>query len=145
MERRRFLRSAGLGMAGLATGACSPPAGARTNFNPRSDAIRPAGFAYCESPLDVAECLSFVRRYGMPVTPRCGGHSYTGASLVSGLVIDVSPVSSVRADASSNVATIGAGARLVDVYDRLGGEGLTIQAGSCPPVGLSGLPRGGGV
>lgn len=118
---------------------------ARTNFNPRFDAVHPAGIAYCEGPHDVAECLSFVRRYGLPVTPRCGGHSYTGASLVSGLVIDVSPMSTVRADASSNMATIGAGARLVDVYDRLGGEGVTIPAGSCPTVGISGLTLGGGV
>ncbi|MDN3355749.1 FAD-binding oxidoreductase [Actinomadura sp. DC4] len=183
MERRRFLRSAGLSMAGLATAATacrstgvngssrvspSPTAAAwsalggslagrlvrpdsgeyavaRTNFNPRFDGIRPAGIAYCENPSDVAECLSFVRRYGLPVTPRCGGHSYTGASLVNGLVIDVSPMSSVRADASSNTATIGAGARLVDVYDRLGGEGVSIPAGSCPTVGISGLTLGGGV
>jgi FAD/FMN-containing dehydrogenase len=185
LDRRRFLRAAGLGVAGLATGACASPgesgtakapsrvsgtptaaawsalggslagrlvrpddgeyAVARTNFNPRFDQIHPAGIAYCESAHDVAECLDFVRRHGLPVTPRCGGHSYTGASLVSGLVIDVSPMSSVRADAASKTATIGAGARLVDVYARLGGEGVSIPAGSCPTVGISGLTLGGGV
>ncbi|GAB3990092.1 FAD-binding oxidoreductase [Actinoallomurus acanthiterrae] len=118
---------------------------ARKNFNPRFDTIRPAGIAYCESPHDVAECLNFVRRYGLPVAPRCGGHSYTGASLSTGLVIDVSPMSSIRVDAPSGTATIGAGARLVDVYDRLGTAGVSVPAGSCPTVGISGLTLGGGV
>jgi FAD/FMN-containing dehydrogenase len=118
---------------------------ARLNFNPRFDTVHPAGIAYCESPHDVAECLGFVRRFGLPVTPRCGGHSYTGASLVPGLVIDVSPMASTRVDAPSGTATIGAGARLVDVYDRLCAAGVAIPAGSCPTVGISGLTLGGGV
>ncbi|MCO6005543.1 FAD-binding oxidoreductase [Actinoallomurus purpureus] len=118
---------------------------ARKNFNPRFDMIRPAGIAYCESPHDVAECLNFVRRYGLSVTPRCGGHSYTGASLGAGLVIDVSPMSSIRVDSPSGTATIGAGSRLVDVYDRLTSAGVSIPAGSCPTVGISGLTLGGGL
>ncbi|GAA4489923.1 FAD-binding oxidoreductase [Actinoallomurus oryzae] len=120
-------------------------AAARKNFNPRFDTIRPSGIAYCENPHDVAECVNFVRRHGLPVAPRCGGHSYTGASLVEGLVIDVSPMSSIRADTSSGTARIGAGARLVDVYDRLAAQGVAIPAGSCPTVGISGLTLGGGV
>jgi FAD/FMN-containing dehydrogenase len=107
--------------------------------------IKPAGIAYCASPRDVAECLNFVRRYGLPVTPRCGGHSYVGASLGTGLVIDVSPMSSIRVDTPSGAATIGAGARLADVYSRLTAAGVAIPAGSCPTVGISGLTLGGGI
>ncbi|MEV5754652.1 FAD-dependent oxidoreductase [Actinoallomurus sp. NPDC052308] len=118
---------------------------ARRNFNPRFDTVRPAGIAYCENPHDVSECLNFVRRFGLPVTPRCGGHSYTGASLVPGLVIDVSPMSAIRADAPSETATIGAGARLIDVYDKLSAADVSIPAGSCPTVGISGLTLGGGI
>jgi FAD/FMN-containing dehydrogenase len=43
------------------------------------------------------------------------------------------------------IATIGAGARLIDVYGGLAPLGLTIPAGSCPTVGIAGLALGGGV
>ena len=42
-------------------------------------------------------------------------------------------------------ATIGAGARLIDVYAALAGHGRAIPAGSCPTVGIGGLALGGGV
>src|SRR5690606_38777438 len=46
---------------------------------------------------------------------------------------------------SGDTATIGAGAKLIDVYDQLSGRGSTVPAGSCPTVGISGLALGGGV
>jgi FAD/FMN-containing dehydrogenase len=58
-------------------------------------------------------------------------------------VIDVSPLSEVSV--SGGVATIGAGARLGDVYDSLSPHALTIPAGSCPSVGIAGLMLGGGL
>ena len=42
-------------------------------------------------------------------------------------------------------ATVGAGARLIDVYDRLWQKRRTIPAGSCPSVGVGGLALGGGI
>jgi FAD/FMN-containing dehydrogenase len=46
---------------------------------------------------------------------------------------------------ATRIATIGAGARLIDVYARLWAHGLTIPAGTCPTVGIAGLALGGGV
>ena len=45
----------------------------------------------------------------------------------------------------AQTASIGAGARLIDVYARLASGGATIPAGSCPTVGVGGLALGGGV
>ena len=42
------------------------------------------------------------------------------------------------------VATIGAGARLGDVYDSLSPHALTIPAGSCPSIGIAGPTLGAG-
>jgi FAD/FMN-containing dehydrogenase len=42
-------------------------------------------------------------------------------------------------------AVVGAGARLIDVYDRLARHGRTVPGGSCPTVGIAGLALGGGV
>jgi FAD/FMN-containing dehydrogenase len=46
---------------------------------------------------------------------------------------------------SGGVATVGAGARLGDVYEALDEHDLTIPAGSCPSVGIAGLVLGGGL
>lgn len=116
---------------------------ARKLFNPRFDGVRPAGIAYCARPEDVRSCLDFARRYKVPVAVRSGGHSYAGWSSGPGLIVDVQKMASVSL--SGTTATIGAGAKLIDVYDRLTARGRTVPAGSCPTVGVSGLALGGGI
>ena len=117
---------------------------ARLLFNPRFDGERPAGIAFCENPSDVAESLAFVRRFGVAVTPRSGGHSYAGLSGGPGLVVDVTRMSSVT-DVGSGTARVGAGTRLVDLYAGLDAHGVTVPGGSCPTVGVAGLVLGGGI
>jgi FAD/FMN-containing dehydrogenase len=116
---------------------------AKRLFDPRFDSIRPAGVAYCRNPGDVATCLAFVRKFGVPVAARCGGHSYAGWSSTSGLVIDVTRMAGVNV--SGGTATVGAGTRLIDFYDRLAAHGRAVPGGSCPTVGIAGLTLGGGV
>ncbi|MGW8376992.1 FAD-binding oxidoreductase [Streptomyces sp. ODS28] len=113
-------------------------------FNPRFDGVRPAGVAYCAGSQDVKECLAFARRHGIPVAIRSGGHSYAGWSTGQGMVIDVQKMAWVKQNGKQG-ASIGAGAKLIDVYDGLARHGRTIPAGSCPSVGVSGLTLGGGV
>ncbi|MEY9876096.1 FAD/FMN-containing dehydrogenase [Streptacidiphilus sp. MAP12-33] len=113
-------------------------------FQPRFDTVRPAAVAYAASAHDVATCLAFARSAGVPIVARNGGHSYAGWSSVSnGLVVDVGRMNTVRSGGAT--ASIGAGARLIDVYTGLAASGRTIPAGSCPSVGVSGLTLGGGV
>jgi FAD/FMN-containing dehydrogenase len=117
---------------------------ARRLFDPRFDSISPAGIAYCKSPDDVATCLAFVRKFKIPVSARCGGHSYAGYSTNSGgLVVDVSRMAGVGF--SGTTATVAAGTRLVDLYNSLAARGRAIPGGSCPTVGISGLTLGGGI
>ncbi|MBG6134540.1 FAD-binding oxidoreductase [Longispora fulva] len=116
----------------------------RLLFDPRFDASRPAGIAYCAGPADVAECLRFARLSGVPVTPRSGGHSFAGYSTGPGLVIDVTRMNTVS-DVGSGRARVGAGTRLVDLYTALDGHGVTVPGGSCPTVGVAGLALGGGI
>ncbi|NUP00823.1 MAG: FAD-dependent oxidoreductase, partial [Nonomuraea sp.] len=105
---------------------------ARRLRNPAYDRIRPGGVAYCANAGDVSTCLAFARTTGVPVTVRSGGHSYAGWSTGTGLVIDVSRMNKV--DYTAGRATVGAGAKLIDVYDRLARHGVSIPAGSCPTV-----------
>ena len=112
-------------------------------FDPRFDTLHPAGIAYCRNPHDVATCLAFVRKFGVPVAARCGGHSYAGWSSTSGLIIDVTRMSGVNVNGST--ATVGAGTRLIDFYNGLAAHGRAVPGGSCPTVGIAGLTLGGGI
>ncbi|MEU8674366.1 FAD-binding oxidoreductase [Streptomyces sp. NPDC048560] len=115
-------------------------ASARQLYNTRFDALKPAAVAYVRHEDDVRECLAFARSARVPVAIRSGGHSYAGWSSGNGkLVIDVSAIARVDAN-----GTIGAGAKLIDVYRGLAGHGRTVPGGSCPTVGISGLTLGGG-
>lgn len=133
---------------GLAGGLVRPGdadyTAARQLYNTRFDALRPAAIAYVAGTPDITEALAFARRFSIPVSIRNGGHSYAGWSSGNGrLVIDVSRLRSVRTPSASS-AVIGAGAKLIDVYTSLAAHGVTIPAGSCPTVGVSGLTLGGG-
>jgi FAD/FMN-containing dehydrogenase len=118
---------------------------ARLLFDPRFDYLRPAGVAYCATPADVALCLSFVRRFALPVAARSGGHSYGGWSGTPGLVVDVTPMNSCQLGPGGQSVTVGAGTHLIDLYHKLAGHGLAVPGGSCPTVGVAGLTLGGGV
>ncbi|MER7397215.1 FAD-binding oxidoreductase [Streptomyces sp. NPDC000151] len=117
---------------------------ARRLYNTRYDTLKPAAVAYVKHAADIAECLSFARKHGTPVAIRNGGHSYAGwSSGDNRLIVDVSALSKVSAP-SGGTTRIGAGAKLIDVYEGLGKHGVTVPGGSCPTVGISGLTLGGG-
>ncbi len=102
--------------------------------------LRAAGAA------DVKQAILWARRHGIRIRARSGGHSYAGYSTVAnGLVIDLSALDRIAVNRSTQRATVGAGALLIDVYARLAKAGATIPAGSCPTVGVGGLALGGGV
>ncbi|MEV6796191.1 FAD-binding oxidoreductase [Streptomyces sp. NPDC051320] len=113
---------------------------ARQLYNTRFDNLKPAAVAYVADEADIRECLAYAQAHHVPVSIRNGGHSYAGWSSGNGhLVIDVSKLSHISAD-----GTIGAGAKLVDVYETLGRSSRSLPGGSCPTVGISGLTLGGG-
>jgi FAD/FMN-containing dehydrogenase len=118
---------------------------ARRLYSTRYDAVMPLAVAYCENASDVAKAIRWSTKHGVRIAARSGGHSYGGYSTGGGLVVDVSRLRGVAVSPDRKTATIGAGAQLIDVYDRLWVERRTIPAGSCPTVGVAGLALGGGV
>jgi FAD/FMN-containing dehydrogenase len=117
---------------------------ARLLFNTRFDAVKPRAVVFCESLADVQKTVRWARRHKIRIVPRSGGHSYGGYSTTPGVIVDVSRLNRVSLDAGRR-AVIGAGARLIDVYDELWQHGVTVPAGSCPTVGIAGLALGGGI
>ena len=112
-------------------------------FNARFRDVRPSAIVSCASSHDVAEAISFARRHGLELATRAGGHSFAGHSSTRGVLVDVPPMRSVTV--AGGVATVGAGARLGEVYEALQDHDLTIPGGTCPPVGVAGLTLGGGL
>ncbi|MFG1816878.1 FAD-binding oxidoreductase [Kribbella sp. NPDC049174] len=116
---------------------------ARRPAMPRYGEIRPAAIARCSSAADVVEVLAEARRTGVPVVPRSGGHCFAGRSSTTGIVLDVSPLTSV--EVTDGVLCAGAGIRLNELYDALDAAGVTIPGGCGPTVGIVGLTLGGGI
>jgi len=111
--------------------------------NLRYAAVRPLAIAQPLDARDVAAVVRWAERTGVPIVARSGGHSYAGYSTTRGVVVDLARMAGVRVDGRGR-ATVGAGARLGNVYAALGRRGLAIPAGSCPSVGIGGLTLGGG-
>ncbi len=107
--------------------------------------IRPAAIARCSSTSDVIEALAYARSTNLPLTPRGGGHCFAARSSTTGLMLDLSALSTITVEPAGALATIGAGARLASVYRGLHEYGLTIPAGCGPTVGIAGLTLGGGL
>ena len=105
-------------------------------FNARFHDVRSAAIVSCRSPQDVGEAIAFAGRHGLQIATRAGGHSFAAHSSTQGVLIDVTPMLSVTV--AGGVATVGAGARLGEVYEALQAHDLAIPGGTCPPVGWRG-------
>jgi FAD/FMN-containing dehydrogenase len=114
-----------------------PAANTRTQLSP---ALR----AVCKTEHAVAVMVDWVRTNGLSFAVRCGGHSYEGFSQSSDVVIDLRGLAAIAVDKAAGTVTVGAGADLFQIYQALAAQGLALQAGSCPTVGISGHILGGG-
>jgi FAD/FMN-containing dehydrogenase len=116
---------------------------ARRSQIARFDGVRPHAVVRCRVPEDVAQALAFAQAEGLHIALRSGGHCFAGRSSTTGIVIDVSGMDEVSV--GDDTVTVGAGARLADVYDALAAHDRTIAAGCGPTVGIAGLTLGGGI
>jgi FAD/FMN-containing dehydrogenase len=132
---------------GAVIGRTSPAyARAHASFNERFDGVKPLAVLRAADAADVRQAILWARKHDIRIRARSGGHSYAGYSTVEdGLVIDLGALDGIAVQRPAQTASIGAGARLIDVYARLASRGATIPAGSCPTVGVGGLTLGGGV
>src|SRR5687768_15096423 len=74
---------------------------------------RPALIARCASAADVAAAVRHARERDLEIGVKCGGHSVLGLSVpADGMMIDLSPMDSVRVDPGTRRATVGGGALL---------------------------------
>jgi FAD/FMN-containing dehydrogenase len=114
-----------------------PAANTRTQLSP---ALR----AVCKTEHAVAVMIDWVQSHQLSFAVRCGGHSYEGFSQSTDVVIDLRGMAGINVDTNANLVTAGSGASLYHIYQAVAAQGLALQAGSCPTVGISGHILGGG-
>jgi hypothetical protein len=106
---------------------------------------RPAIIARCAGAADVSRSVNFARAHSLLVAVRGGGHSISGQSACDGgLMIDLSPMRSVRVDPLARRAFVGAGSLLGDLDRESAAFGLVTTAGTVSHTGAAGLTLGGG-
>lgn len=117
---------------------------ARQNYNGRFNKF-PKIIVYCKVTQDVVNAILWVRKNRLPFRIRGGGHSYEAFSLVDGgIVIDVSGLLNLQINKENRTMQVGAGHRLLPLYEKLWDQGMVIPGGTCPSVCVSGLTLGGG-
>ena len=105
----------------------------------------PAAIARCQTVEDIRRSLAWAQSNGVPFVVRSGGHSYSGFSTTSGLMIDISGMRGGTGDLVDGRVTVGPGARNITVYDKLEPLSRTVTHGRCENVGVAGLTMGGGI
>jgi len=107
---------------------------------------RPAAIVRVADATDIARTLAFARERGLPISVRSGGHSVTGASVVTdGVVIDVRDLTSIEVDVPGKTSWAGSGLTAVAFSKAVGEHGLAVGFGDTGSVGLGGITLGGGV
>lgn len=122
---------------------------ARRPVNAAYHEVRPRLVVRCRSVSDVVSVVRHATRTGERVALRGGGHCFAGRSSTEGILLDLSGLDGISVSGSvsglDEIAAIGAGARLAQVYSTLHDYGRTLPAGCGPTVGIAGLTLGGGI
>ena len=113
------------------------------SFNLRTTS-RPLAIIQCLTPNGASLGVKWARRHEVPHCAHAGGHSYEGFSSCPGLMIDVRKMNGIIVDLANQIARLGAGCLLGDIAVALFQHKLALPAGSCRPVGVTGLALGGG-
>lgn len=106
---------------------------------------RPAVILRCAGVADVRLAVNFARENGLVVAVRGGGHNIAGTGVCEGgMMIDLSPMKSVRVDPAGARAFVEPGALLSDVDHETQAFGLALPLGINSTTGVAGLTLGGG-
>ncbi|MDE3800814.1 FAD-binding oxidoreductase [Sinorhizobium meliloti] len=117
---------------------------ARTIWNGMIDR-RPGLIVQCAGAADVVNAVRFAAENQLLVAVRGGGHNIAGNAVCDGgMVIDLTPMKSVRVDATTKTAWVEPGATLADLDMETQAFRLALPTGINSTTGIAGLTLGGG-
>ncbi|MCO8146769.1 FAD-binding oxidoreductase [Rhodovulum tesquicola] len=94
---------------------------------------------------DVAEAVRFAARNGLTVSPRGGGHHFTGIAAQADIVVDLGALDGLRIDPKRRVARVEPGVPNARMAAALARHDLAFPLGHCGSVPMSGYLLGGGI
>lgn len=135
-------------ISGAVITALEPRLGAEADaliWNGRKPGRRARLIIRAASAGDVAEAVRFAAANDLTVSPRGGGHQFTGIAAQADMVIDLGALDGLKLDTQARTARVEpavTNARLAAALDR---HGLAFPLGHCGSVPMSGYLLGGGV
>lgn len=106
---------------------------------------RPALIARCAGAADVIQCVRFARERDLLVSIRGGGHNVAGNAVCDGgLMIDLSPMKSIRVDPAAQLVRAEPGVLWGEFDRQTQAFGLATTGGMISTTGIAGLTLGGG-
>lgn len=117
---------------------------ARTIWNAMIDR-RPAAIVRASGAADVIHAVNFAREQGLRIAVRGGGHNIAGNAVCDGgLMLDLTPMKSVRVDPAARTARVEPGVLLGELDREAQAFGLATPLGINSTTGVAGLTLGGG-
>lgn len=117
----------------------------RKNYNLAIDNY-PSGIALCCNEYDIIKSLKFAKDHNLDFRIRSHRHDFeANSNLNCGLIIDLSKINYVNVDETEEIATVGGGATLGDIYDNLIIKGFTTPGGTCSDIGATSLATSAGI
>ncbi len=105
----------------------------------------PGLIVQCAGAADVRNAVNFARADNLLVAVKCGGHGAAGMGTCDGgMMIDLSPLRSVRVDPNARIAYVSGGSLLGHMDHETMAYGLVTTAGTVSHTGVGGLTLGGG-
>jgi FAD/FMN-containing dehydrogenase len=105
----------------------------------------PGAVVRCRGAADITRAVRFAREHGLLIAVRGGGHNIAGNGVCEGgLLIDLSPMRSVRVDPLRRTARVEPGATLGEFDKEAQAFGLATPLGINSTTGVAGLTLGGG-
>ncbi len=93
---------------------------------------------------DVIAAVALAADRGLRVKARAGGHAWSGSSVRSGMLIDLSRMNEAAFDPTLGIASVQPGVKGRDLNMLLAEHSLFFPSGHCPSVGIGGFLLQGG-